>query len=173
MKILAIDQARHGGYSIWDYEAKKLISFGSYNFPSRKFTFPQAVNMTEKLVENLMQENDIDAVFIEDINLRYNAAVFKSLAQLQGVLINLFEKNKMLYATVPPSTWQAFCKARGRTKKEVHDGIVEANTTGKSQSKVLSIEFVHDNFHIDTSNDNIADAVCIGWYVVNKMRIDT
>ena len=44
-----------------------------------------------------------------------NVQSFKKLAQLQGVLINLFEKNEYLYDFVAPTQWQNYCKARGRT----------------------------------------------------------
>ena len=172
MKILTIDQARKGGYSIWDYKNKKMLSYGSYEFPGNKYTFPQAVRMIENLVESLMCESGASAVFIEDVNMRRNPKVFKELSQLQGVLINLFEKTNTLYSLIAPSTWQSFCRARGRTAKELKNLDTEKELQGKSKSKILSIEFVRDNFAVNTLNDNIADAVCMGWYAVNNIRIE-
>ena len=171
MKILAVDQARRGGWAIFDYDKKRLLKYGTYNFPDKRYSFPQAVKLIETYVENLIFSNNIDAVFIEDINLRFSALVFKKLAQLQGVLINLFEKTGILYDCVPPSTWQNYCKTRGRTTKEIKSGTLEANTSGKKESKVLSIEFVEDHFGVSTRDDNMADAICIGWYVVNNTDI--
>ena len=127
--------------------------------------------LIERHTESLMKENDISAVFVEDINLRKNVKTFKNLAQLQGVLLNLFEKTGIAYDTILPSKWQGYCKARGRTLKEQKGEITSVRLQGKSPSKILSIEFVKDNFGIDTTNDNIADAICIGWYVVNNIRI--
>ena len=172
MKILALDQARNGAYSIWDYDKKKLLRYGTYSFPNRKFTYPQAIRGIETLVEKLISEHEIEAVFIEDINLRANVVAFKCLAQLQGVLVNLFEKKELAYQLIPPATWQNYCKARGRTSKEKKEKILEHNTQGKKSSKVLSIEFVHDNFGVDTDNDDLCDCICIGWYCVNKIEFE-
>lgn len=169
MKILVLDQARKGAWSIWDYEKKRLLKYGSFNFPDKKYTYSQAIRLIENLTENLMYENDITAVFIEDINLRRNVLAFKKLAQLQGVLINLFEKSRVLYDTIQPSMWQTYCNARGRTQKEVVQKAT--SSTNKKASKILSIEFVAKEYHIETDDDNLADAVSIGHYVVNNIKI--
>lgn len=173
MKILALDQARKGAYAIFDYEKKKLIKYGSWNFDNSRYTYSQAIRMIELLVENLIYDNDISAVFIEDIQLRKNVASFKCLAHLQGVLINLFERANILYDLIQPASWQGYCKARGRTIKEAKQGIDTIESTGKPNSKVLSIQCVKDKYHIITDDDNIADSVLIGHYVVNKIIIKT
>lgn len=173
MKILAIDQARNGGWAIFDYNRKKLLKYGAFSFPEKRYTFPQAVKLAENCVENLIFSNEVDAVFIEDINLRFSAQIFKKLAQLQGVLINLFEKTGIVYGCIYPTTWQNFCRARGRTVKESRNAVVTANVEGKKQSKALSIEFVYDQFGVVTSDDNMADAICIGWYVVNNIDMES
>ena len=173
MKILALDQARNGAYSIWDYDKKKLLRYGTYRFDNKKYTYPQAIRMIENLVENLIYDNDVSAVFIEDINLRANVVAFKCLAQLQGVLVNLFEKSNMAYSLIPPSTWQAYCQARGRTSKEKKSNTIAVEVSPKKKSKVLSLTFVKDKFGIDTMNDDLCDSICIGWYVVNNIDIES
>ena len=67
----------------------------------------------EELMDGLIKDHNVDAVFIEDIQFRTNINTLKKLAHLQGVLIN-----------------------------------------------------------IETGNDNLADAICIGWYVVKAVEID-
>lgn len=84
----------------------------------------------------------------------------------------MLEGMGMYYDTVYPSQWQNYCKARGRTtseKKKKTDDI-EENKSNVKKSKVLSIEFVKDNYDVVTDNDNIADAICIGNYVVNNVN---
>lgn len=93
MRILAVDQARNGGWAIYDYEKQKLVDYGSFSFPNGKYTFSEAVCEIEKYISQLIIKRKISVVFLEDINLRANVSVFKNLAQLQGVLINLCEKN--------------------------------------------------------------------------------
>lgn len=43
--------------------------------------------------------------------------------------------------------------------------------TGKKESKILSIQFVKDQFGIETTNDNVADSICMGFYVTNIIEI--
>lgn len=120
----------------------------------------------------MLKSYDISAVFVEDIQLRANVQAFKKLAQLQGVLVNLFEKNDYLYGYVAPSQWQNFCKARGRNSKEIKSQVLAVEPNGKKESKILSIQFVKDQFGIETENDNLADAVSMGFYVVNIVELE-
>lgn len=173
IKILAVDQSRTGGWAIFDYKTRILIKYGYFDFPSRKYTFPQAIVQLKALIDNIVKTEEITAVFIEDINLRQNVQAFKNLAQLQGVLENYFEENQLLYGIIAPTQWQNFCGARGRTDKEKKSKIVTVNTEGKKKSKILSITYIHDKFKVDTSNDGIADAICIGDYVCNNIKIET
>lgn len=178
MKILAIDQARSGAWSIFDYDTKKPIAYDSFDFPLKKYEYAKAIAKIHDIVEELMKQYEISAVYIEDIQLRKNVDSFKKLAQLQGALVSLFERNEYLYGFVPPSQWQSYCKARGRSSKELKAKIstlkTEDDSQGKpkKQSKVLSMEFVKEKFGIDTDNDNIADALCIGYYVVENVEIE-
>lgn len=171
-KILCIDQSRSGGYCIFDYENKRLLEYGCFDFSSKKYTYPQAISALKSYVLNLIKQNDISAVFAEDIALRRNfVQSFKCLAQLQGVLENCLLESGMLYEFIPASQWQNFCGARGRSTKEKKEKIVEINTKGKKSTKVLSIQFVHDQYGVDTANDGIADSIGIGHYVVNNIKL--
>ena len=175
MKILSIDQARHGGWAIFDFEQKKLLEFGSYNFRTNESTFAQEVVSIEKYISDLIISKNISAVFIEDVHLEKNHNVFKTLSQLQGVLINLFEKHKYLYEIIAPSQWQGFCKAKGRNSKEIKAKLTTTQSSEerlkKKRTKIMSLEYVSSKFNVDTSDDNIADAICIGDYVVNNIPI--
>lgn len=172
MKILSVDQSRTGGWAIFEYETGVLLKFGEFDFPSRKYTYPQAIRLLKVLIDKIIADENIAAVFIEDIQLRQNVQAFKNLAQLQGVLENLFEENQLLYGIVAPSQWQHFCGARGRTDKEKKSKLLVLNTDGKKNSKVLSITYVHNKYQVDTPNDGIADAICIGDYVINNIKIE-
>lgn len=159
IKILAIDQARNGAWSIFDYENKKLLDYGTFEYPSEKYTFPQAIMHIEDEVVSLVCSHSIDAVFIEDIQSRTNIDAFKKLACLYGVLINYFERDQLAYGTVYPATWQSFIyKELGFKRAEL-------------KSKELSLRFVKEKCDLETNNDNLSDAICIGWYVVNNINI--
>jgi Holliday junction resolvasome RuvABC endonuclease subunit len=171
IKILAIDQARNGAWSVFDYETKTLEAYGVFSFNNKDYTYAKAIRAIEELVDSLIKTYDISAVFIEDIQLRVNVQSFKKLAQLQGVLINLFEKNEYLYDFVAPTQWQNYCKARGRSSKEIKEKIKALELSGKKESKILSIQFVKEKFNVDTDNDNLSDAICIGYYTVNHFKL--
>lgn len=171
IKILAIDQARNGAWSVFDYETKTLEAYGVFSFNNKDYTYAKAIRAIEELVDSLIKTYDISAVFIEDIQLRVNVQSFKKLAQLQGVLINLFEKNEYLYDFVAPTQWQNYCKARGRSSKEIKEKIKALELSGKKESKILSIQFVKEKFNVDTDNDNLSDAICIGYYAVNHFKL--
>ena len=123
MKILSIDQARNGAWAVFDYETKKLETYGTFSFGNKDYTYARAILAIESLVDTIIKTYNISAVFIEDIQLRVNVQSFKKLAQLQGVLINLFEKNEYLYDFIAPTQWQNYCKARGRSSKEIKDKL--------------------------------------------------
>jgi len=142
----------------------KLLAHGEWSFPARKFDFSRAVYEITRVAAELITVNEIDAVYIEDTQLRQNAQSFKKLAQLQGALNNLFEGLGVPYESVPPTRWQSCCGARGRSYKEHQNNITEP---GPKASKVLSMQFVREHFGIETDNDNLADAICIGWYAAN------
>lgn len=171
MNILTIDQARSGAWCAAEYETKKLIAHGVFTFPANKFTYAKTLVEICDIVHGLMSEHNIDAVFIEDIQLRKNVDSFKKLAQLQGSLISMFERNEYLYDYIPPSKWQSYCSARGRTSKEIKARIKEAQGSDKKQSKALSIQYVKEKFGIETENDNLADAISMADYVVNNITI--
>lgn len=171
LKILALDQARSGAWSVFDYESKQLLDYGIFDFDAKHYTYAQAVFCIEQLVWDVMQEQEVDAVFLEDIQLRANVQAFKKLAQLQGVLVNLLQKNDYLYDYIAPSKWQNYCMARSRNATERKSNVTSVRADGKKESKVLSLQFVKDHFDIETTNDNLADAICIGWYVVNEVEL--
>lgn len=176
MNILALDQARNGAWSVFDYEEKKLVFYGSFSFPTYKYTFAKAMVGICDIVDDLVKRFDVKAIFIEDIQLRRNVVSYKRLAQLQGSLVSSFERKEYKYDFVPPSRWQSFCGARGRTTKEIESKaqtITQTVGRGKPTSKVLSIQFIKDKFGIETDDDNIADAICIGWFACNKIELET
>ena len=171
MNILAVDQARHCAWATFDYENKKLLDYGIWGYDSKNYTFEQAILHIEALLNEVIRTHDVGAVFLEDIQLRQNVQSFKRLAQLQGVLVNLCEKTNILYNLVAPTQWQSFCKARGRTTKEIKSKITSVEPTSKKTSKILSLQAAKEIYGIETENDNLADALMIGHYAINNIKI--
>lgn len=164
MRILAVDQARHGAWAVFNYEKKKLLKYGTFAFENQDCDFPHAIRKIETTIEKVINANRVQAVFYEDIQLRQNAQSFKKLAQLQGVLVNLAIRNDFPYGLVQPSQWQSYCGIRVRKS---------GGTITNKDSKTQSVQTLEELFHIKTDNDNLSDAILIGWYVVNNIRLNT
>ena len=79
IKILAIDQARNGAWSVFDYETKTLEAYGVFSFNNKDYTYAKAIRAIEELVDSLIKTYDISAVFIEDIQLRVSYLERRSL----------------------------------------------------------------------------------------------
>lgn len=171
MNILAVDQARNGAWSVFDSETGELVDYGTFSFDTKKYIYAKAILHIEEIISSVIMAYDIGFVMIEDIQLRMNAQSFKKLAQLQGVLVNLCERSKLLYGLVAPTQWQNYCRARGRNSTEIKKQITSISQNEKKESKVLSIQFVYDQFGIETDNDNLADAICIGYYAINNIEV--
>lgn len=152
MKILAFDQSTK--LTGWAFlNSKELEGYGVIDGSKIK-------NLDEKL---LFQKNEIaklynnfypNFVIIEDIQYQKNIFTYKELAELLGIISNYFYENQIPYLIVPPTQWKSFCGIKGRKRTE---------------QKENTIQFVKDRFHINVSDD-IADAICIGWYGVNIIK---
>lgn len=171
MKILSIDQARNGAWAVFEYNTKTLEAYGTFSYDAKNYTYAKAILEIEKLIQSVIKEHKVKAVFIEDIQLRVNVQSFKKLAQLQGVLVNLCEKNEYLYELIAPSQWQSYCNARPRKAKERDAQITALRDDTKAESKVLSLQFANDKYGINTDNDNLSDVICISHYVINNFLI--
>lgn len=158
IKILAIDQARNGAWAIGESDTGELLDYGTFSFIGKKYTYAQAIVKIEELINRIIDERAIDVVFVEDIQMQRSVLSYKRLAQLQGVLINLFEKKKISYGYILPAKWQSYCR-----KKLKSSGVdLKKNAdTEKKETKALSLLFVREQYDIDTENDNLADAISI------------
>ena len=58
-------------------------------------------------------------------------------------------------------------EAQRRLKKKLRP-----SSCWQKESKILSIQFVKDKFKVDTDNDNLSDAICIGHYAINHFEIE-
>lgn len=172
MKILAVDQARSGAWSVFDYESKKLLDTGVFNYDGNKYTYARFIVALTDYLQEVIDRHGIGCIFIEDTNLRLNAESFKKLSQLQGGLISHFVRKEYLYGIVPPSKWQSMCRelTKNEADKKAATRGKATEADGTKSSKTLSIDFVRDYFGIKTTNDNLADAICIGYWAVNNVE---
>ena len=169
IRILAVDQARSGAWAVYDYETKTIVDYDIFKV-NETYSFEEFLYMITCMLDELVNKYDVDAVFFEDTQYQNNVNTFKKLCWLQGAIISWLQSKGMVYEIISPSQWQNYCNARGRSVKEKKAGTTTL-AEARRKSKSLTIEYVGKQFGIQTNNDNLADAICIGFYVVNNIII--
>jgi len=144
MNILAIDQSTiNTGFAIFiDNHLKKS---GCYKPHGDLFT---RINQTKNYIKELIEDNDINFVFIEDIQYQKNQKTYKILAGLQYVIIDLLIELNIQFEIIPPSVWKSWNGIKGRKRE---------------QQKRNTIEKVKEIYGKEALEDE-ADAICIGLY---------
>lgn len=164
---IAIDQALNiSGYAV--FEGPRLIKSGIST--QTKSTQVEKMAGVKQWALQLCKEYKPDHVLIEDIQLEQNltkgangrfkdsgdnvigVTTFKSLAQLQGVLLNLFFEQKIKVTVVFSGTWRKALCIKGKSR------------TDRKRSAQLK---VWDWYGLTVSEDE-AEAICMGRYGVSS-----
>ena len=157
MRVLALDQAsRTSGWAVFD--DGKLVTYG-------KFTADQAdvgdrLHFIRMRVSWLIDDYDIDEVVFEDIqlqgNVANNVATFKALAEVFGVLYELFVMLKLPRTAVLSTVWKSTLGIKGKDRP--------------AQKKAAQA-WVESTYGVKPTQDE-CDAICIGaHYVNNKVEV--
>ena len=154
-RILALDQATiTSGWAV--YDDGKLIKYGSFTVKSAS----QDERRTEikQWLASMINNWKPDLVALEDIQLQQFGAkdgdniegvtTFKTLAHLQGVLMNYLFENKIPYEIIHVSVWRKHCDIKGKSRSD------------KKKSAQLKVKEWYD---VSVTTDE-ADAICIGKY---------
>lgn len=150
IRILSLDGATNKtGYAI--YDDKELIKYGIIDL-SDIDDITERINTMKHLIMKIIDEFKINKIIIEDIQQQYgNVKGFKTLAKLQGVVLDaLFEKD-MPIELIISTTWKSRIGINTRLKREIQ--------------KQLTIEFVKNKFSIEASEDE-CDAISMGFVYV-------
>lgn len=157
MRVLALDQAsRTSGWAVFD--DGKLVTYG-------KFTADQAdvgdrLHFIRMRVSWLIDDYDIDEVVFEDIqlqgNVANNVATFKALAEVFGVLYELFVMLKLPRTAVLSTVWKSTLGIKGKDR---------------AAQKKAAQAWVENTYGVKPTQDE-CDAICIGaHYVNNKVEV--
>lgn len=157
-RILALDQATYTtGWAI--YQDQTLLNHGcfsvSYNNEANR------INEIRNWVLNIITAWQIDFVCIEDIQLQdhkeagargaeIGVTTYKSLAHLQGVLINLLFSHSIPYTIAPPGVWRKYCGIKGKGRDD------------KKKSAQLKVK----EWYGELCSLDEAEAICIGKYAI-------
>lgn len=150
MNIIGLDlSTKSSGWSV--FSDGNLIKYGCITAGSANL-----FNRIDKMIvelEPIIIENQIHHVYIEDVypeDVKNNQAVFNALKYLQGFVLHLLNKHNLKYTFFTASEWRAKC------------GIHTGRGIKRDSLKPKDIAFVKNQFNIQV-NDDIADAICIGW----------
>lgn len=157
MRVLALDQAsRTSGWSVFD--DGKLLEYGK--FTADQTDIGDRLYYIRKQVINLIDKYKIDEVVFEDIqlqgNVANNIATFKALAEVFGVLYELFTEIKMPRTAVLSTVWKSTLGIKGKDRT--------------AQKKAAQL-WVENTYGVKPTQDE-CDAICIGaHYVNNKIEV--
>lgn len=176
-RILAIDASTKSlAFSI--FESGKLIKYGKIRFVGTDAIY-KAGDACRKTIP-LFKELPVDAVVIESAIYSNSPKTALQLSLMQGAIVAAAQvAGVRLVKTITPVQWQSYIGTRLLTASEKAE--IERKTPGMSASwykgkqremrKNKTIDSVNKNFKVKISDDDIADAVGIGWYVSDKWNV--
>ena len=153
MRVLALDQAsRVTGWAV--YEDGKLYTFGK--FSATQSDIGDRLLYIRKEVIKLIDEYDIDEAVFEDIQLQdnkiNNVATFKTLAEVFGVIHELFVELKIPREAVLSTVWKSKLGIKGYDR---------------TAQKKAAQGWVKTTYNVSPTQDE-CDAICIGAYYCQK-----
>ena len=149
MRVLALDQATHKtGYAI--YDGARLIKSGVFEAVGKEET-ARIHQIKEWFIETL-EEYKPDYVGFEELVVANSFPTQRTLARLQGVLMEEAYSRDIKIILSNPGTWRNTCGVKGRER-----AIQKANMIAivqKWYNKIVT--------------DDEADAIGIGYHIVTK-----
>ena len=111
-------------------------------------------------VKKLIEDEHITEVAIEDIQLQANVInnveTYRTLAEVRGVLEELFQEMNIPYSIVLAGTWKSKLGIRGARRAD---------------QKRAAQEYIVNKYNIKPIQD-ICDAICIGDYIIQNTGFD-
>lgn len=155
--LLALDQAsKTTGWAV--YIDGKLHAWDKFTFEDEDFG-KRLVKIRNRVIE-IIQQYEVNEAAIEDIQLQNsvgnNVVTYRALAEVRGVLEELFTELKIPYKVVFSGTWKSALGIKGARSAE---------------QKRAAQAYVLETHNIKAIQDT-CDAICIGDYVINNKNID-
>lgn len=175
--ILAIDASTNSLAFSYFVEGK-LTKYGKVRFNGSDALY-KAGDACKKAIQ-LFKVVNADALVIESAIYSNSPKTAMQLSLVQGAILGAAQvagiKN---IKTITPMQWQNYVGTRLLTAAEKQD-IVKKNP-GKSKSwykskeretrKQRTIDSVNKNFKVNITDDDVADAIGVGWYVSDKWNV--
>ena len=169
--ILAIDSSTNSmAFSI--FTDRELIKYGKINFYGNHVY--ERTGDANKKISQFLKDYDIDAIVIESAIYTNSQNTAISLSLVQGAILGASQMyHKAPIVSCSPVSWQNWI-GNGKLKKEEKFAIRELYGHDKSFSfyktkeremrKNRTINKINMQFDINVDDDDVADAIAIGWY---------
>jgi Holliday junction resolvasome RuvABC endonuclease subunit len=158
MRLLALDAStKSTGLAL--FHDKDLIDYQCFTASSND-VIKRITTIVRKLMEYL-ENHEVDKILLEEVRPETgtNLNTYRALMWLQAAIAFMlhehFPRVKIEY--IYPSEWRAAC------------GIKTGRGVHRAEQKEYDIEFVKNVFKI-TVNDDIADAIGLGYSQVNSLK---
>lgn len=176
-RIVAIDASTNSlAFSLFD--SGRLVQYGKIRFNGTDALY-KAGDACKKAIPFFKIFN-ADAIVLESAIYSNSPKTAMQLSLVQGAIIAAAQVSGIrVVKTITPMQWQNYIGTRLLTAHEKQD-IVRKNPD-KSKSwykskeretrKNKTISSVNKNFRINVSDDDVADAIGLGWYVADKWSV--
>lgn len=113
-----------------------------------------------------------DLVMFESSAYVNNNAVMKQLSMIFGAAAGSARLARAKVLDVPPVTWQSYIGNPPNSKKvreqfaKNNPGLTDSQLKVKlrGERKQRNIDFVKETYQVELEDDDVADAICIGYY---------
>ena len=176
--ICAIDASTNSiAFALFDTQEKSLKSIGKINFKGLN-TYAKVMDAGKKVKAFLDYNGGFEAIVIEQTVYLNSPKTAADLAIVQGAILGAAgQSGTQKITSVPPITWQTFM-GNGKMSKD-EKFYIRSQNPGKSESwhksnereirKQKTIRFINMQYDKNITDNDVADAVGIGHYVVNNM----
>lgn len=172
--FMAIDASTNSlAFSIFTHG--KLIKYGKIRFYGED-AFYKAGDACKKCLP-FFKEYNVDAVVIEGTIYSNSARTAMQLALVQGAIVASAQVSGIkIIKSVTPMEWQNFVGTRLLTAAEkaeiARKNPGHTNSWYKSKQREVrkgkTITSVNKNFKLKVSDDDVADAIGLGWFVSDR-----
>lgn len=160
VRTLVLDQATETtGWAIFDNEA--LVQVGVFNV--KNFDTEFRINKVKHWFLDMCDAWRPDRIVFEDIQLQnfgggnlntIGVTTYKTLAHLQGVLIDTCVERNLPFKLAHTGTWRSYNEIKGKTRAD------------KKRSAQILVKQIYNR---DVTQDE-ADAICIGRYGITLFK---
>jgi Holliday junction resolvasome RuvABC endonuclease subunit len=157
------------------FSGQRLIKFGKINFEGNT-SYERLADSLHK-IESLSNEFDVDYIAIEKAIMVRSTGTAIKLGMAIGVIIAAVLKSGTEVVEVAPIQWQSYIgnKNYNATQK----AAIKKKFPGKSvswykeyireQRKLSTINFFNKKFKLKNQDNDVADAMGVGWYAVKEL----